>query len=63
LGRIRDVEYGHAEYGINICFIRTNKEPISYHASNVILSIVQSVTIFIHLIFALLQCMKVKKKL
>jgi len=27
--RLRDVKYGHAKLGINICFISTNKQPIS----------------------------------
>ncbi len=26
--RLRDPKYGHAEYGINIYFISTNKQPI-----------------------------------
>jgi len=29
LGSIRIVEYGHAEKGINTCFISTNKQHIS----------------------------------
>jgi len=29
VGRIKDVEYGHAENCISMCFINTNKYPLS----------------------------------